>query len=214
MALARQLKRGGAEVLAIDSNGSLVDEIKEDVDLAVRLDATDETALRSQGVAEMDIAVVAIGENFESGLMTTVLLQQMGLPRIVCRAQTKTHAEIFRRIGATEVIQPETLSGEHLAHRLANDHIENLITLAKGFTLIEMRAPKEFCGKSLQELALRNRYEINLVAIKRREVKDTAGLTTTHEEIIAVPKPTDAIQPDDLLVVVGSDQALSQLPRE
>ncbi len=214
MALSRQLSRGGAEVLAIDSKPNLVAEIKDDVDVAVRLDSTDEAALRSQGVQEMDVAVVAIGENFEAGLMTTVLLQQIGLPRIICRAQTKTHSEIFRRIGANEVIQPEMQSGEHLAHRLANEHIENFITLAKGFTLIEMRAPKEFCGQSLQELGLRARYEINLVAIKRVEVKDTAGLTTTHEEIIAVPKPTDTIEPDDLLVVVGSDQALSELPSE
>ena len=214
MALARQLARGGAEVIAIDSKANLISEISDDVDLAVRLDATDEAAMRSQGIPDVDIAVVSIGENFEAGLLATVLLHRLGVTRVICRAQTTTHAEIFQQIGATEVIQPETQAGEHLAHRLANEHIEDFITLAEGFTLIEMRAPREFCGKTLATIGLRQKYEVNLVAIKRQESKDEDGLTTTSERLVAVPAPTDVIQPDDLLVLVGSDRALSRLPSE
>ena len=214
MALARHLARGGAEVIAIDSKPNLISEISDDVDLAVRLDATDEAALRSQGVPEVEIAVVAIGEDFEAGLLATVLLQRLGVVRVICRAQTPTHAQIFKQIGVTEVIQPESQAGENLAHRLANENIANVITLAKGFSLIEMVAPKQFVGETLQSIGLRQKYEVNLVAIKRGEIKQDNCLKTTHEHVIPVPKPTDRIEDDDLLVLVGSDHALSRLPSE
>lgn len=214
MSLARQLGASRAEVLAIDSSQQLINEIRDEVDVAVRLDSTDELALKSQDLGSVDVCVVAIGENFEASLLTTVLARKFGIPRIICRAQTQVHAEIFRQIGAHEVIQPEVQAGEHLSHRLANEHIDNFIPLAEGYTLIELRPPAEFQGRPLRQMQLRSRYDVNLVAIKRLRKVEEDGVEREELETISVPKPDDVIGPNDVMVVVGSDKALAKLPQE
>jgi trk system potassium uptake protein TrkA len=161
------------------------------------------------------VAVVAIGENFEAALLTTVILKKIGVARIICRAQTLFHAEIFQQIGANEVIQPEAQAGERLGHSLANPQLEDLISLSDDFTLIELHTPKEFCGKSLQALELRKKYEVNLIAIKRAvEDVDAEGNPVTKYKIIGVPKAADVLGTEDVLVVVGTNDALARLPKE
>lgn len=208
-ALSRRLAAAGAEVLAIDRDGRLVDEIKDEVDVAVRLDSTDRQALLAQEVDKVDAAAVAIGENFEASLLTTVLLKQFGVERVICRAQTSVHAEIFQQIGADEVVQPEQETGAHLARRLANPRLVDAFRLADGLTLIEFSAPEEFQQKSLRHLALRTKYDVNLVVIRRRQ----AGSDGTDVRVFS-PSPEEVIQPDDILVMIGSDEALARLPKE
>ena len=211
MTLARELGHGGAEVLAIDRNPHLVDEVKDSVAVAVRLDSTDSEALISLKIQDVHVCVVAIGENFEAALLTTAVVKKLGVPRIVCRAQTAVHAEIFTRIGADEIVQPEMHAGVHLGRRLANPQLEQFIQLADGYSLIELRAPAAFRGKSLEQLGLRTKYQVNLVAVKRL-MTDPAGRRRT--QIISVPRPEDRIQVDDTLVLVGDHEALARLPKE
>lgn len=214
MTLAAQMAASGVEIIAIDNDRQLVNEIKDRVDVAVRLDSTDEAALRSQDIDKVDVCVVAIGENFEAALLTTVIAKKLGVPRVICRAQTQFHADIFRQIGADEVIQPEIQAGHYLARKLANPHIKDFIALAEGYTLIELQAPKEFVGKALQELALRGTYGVNLVAIKRTMHTDQDGQRVQETEVIGVPKASDRIEQGDTLVLVGNDEALARLPKE
>ena len=214
MVLARKLAASGAQVIAIDRSDKLVNEIKDDVAVAVRLDSTDEAALASQGIDSVDVAVVSIGENFEAAVLTTMIVRKLGVSRIVCRAQTVTHGEIFRRIGADEVIQPEKQAGEQLARRLATPHLQDFISLAEGFTLIELFAPSAFQGRTLKSLELRTRYGVNLVAIKRVNIRERDGIREEIPEIVSVPQPENVILPKDVLVLVGSDQDLAKLPRE
>jgi len=211
MNLARHLAANRVEVIAIDRNHRLVEEIKDDVALAVSLDSTDEDALVSQDVPRCHVCVVAIGENFEASLLTATALKKLGARNVVVRAQSANHAEIFRRLGADEVIQPETEAGRQLARRLANPHLEDLIELSDGFTLIELHAPAAFHGKSLEQLGLRTRYQVNLVAIKRLQ---PAGEEAAPRRVTTyVPQPGYVIHPDDFLLVVGTDAAINQLPR-
>lgn len=213
VSVARRLAASGVQVIAMDRNGQLVNEIKDDVDLAVRADSTDQQALLSQDIDQVDVAVVSIGENFEAALLTTVILKQMGVPEIICRAQSEFHAEIFRKIGADRVIQPESESGQSLARQLANPQLVDFIRLADGFTLLEFHAPASFFGKSILSLALRSKYDVNLVVIRRNSQLKQAGISRSVVKTV-VPKPEDEIEPGDVLVVVGSDAALSKLPRE
>jgi trk system potassium uptake protein TrkA len=214
IALARQLAAAGTQVIAIDRSGQLIADIKDDVDVAVRLDATDEGALASQEIDQVDVCVVAIGENFEASLLTTVIVKKLGVPFIVCRAQTQFHAEIFRQIGADEVIQPEAQTGEHLARKLANPHLEDFIQLADGYTLIEIEAPKAFQHKTLHAIGLRAKYHVNLIAIKRTTVVEGEDGEEESRVEARVPKASDTIRSDDVLVLVGSDEDLAQLPKE
>jgi len=214
IALARRLAESGVQVIAIDRNQQLVNEIKDDVDLAVRLDSTDRQALLSQDIDKVDVCVVSIGENFEASLLTTVLAKQLKVPRIICRAQTALHAEIFRQIGADHVVQPEHEAGTHVARQLANPQLADVIPLSEDFSLVELKAPKIFHGKSIKNIGLRAGYHVNLVVIKRP--LEVSGDDDTGEPPlrISVPRPEDVIQPDDVLVLVGANESLANLPKE
>ncbi len=217
MALARNLSRMGAQVIAADRSIQLVNEIRDAVDLAVRLDSTDREALVAQDIDKVDVCVVAIGENFEASLLTTVLLHKLNVPRVICRAQTEFHAEIFRQIGADEVIQPETGSGEQVARRLANPRLTDVIELAEGYSLVEFPAPGSWSGRSLKDLGLRTMFDVNLVAIRRRLETDSSSDDdddARSSEIISLPRPDDPIQESDILMLVGTHDAIDRLPRD
>ena len=210
--LARVMELNNVEVIAADLNPRLVEDVKDDVTLAVCLDSTDEEALAGQEIHRADVCIVAIGENFEASLLTATALKKMGAKYVIVRAQTATHAEIFRRLGADEIIQPETEAGRQLARRLANPQLEDLIELGDGYTLIQLRAPAAFQGKTLEQLALRNKYRVNLVAVKRQtntDVADPAQRSTTTY----VPHGGYVIHPEDLLLLLGTDAALNNLPK-
>jgi trk system potassium uptake protein TrkA len=209
--VATQLATTSVQVIAIDTDRELVEDIKDHVSAAVVLDSTDEIAMRSQEIHRVDVLVVAIGENFEAALLTAVLGKRFGIPQVICRASTSVHAEIFRQIGADEVIQPETETGHQLARRLAHPLLEDFIDLGEGFTLIELRAPVAFRGKSPRELNLRARYNVNLVAVRRESTPEGAS---EPQRQLAVPQPDDILQPEDILIVIGANDDLAKLPKE
>lgn len=216
MALARRLSAHRADVLAIDSDQQLVNEICDDVAIAVRLDATDEAALRSQEVDRVDTVVVAIGENFEAGLLTTAICKRhLGVPHVICRAQTRVHAEIFAQIGADEVIQPEQNAGDMLGRRLAHPRINDYIKLADGFTIVEMLAPSKFAGRTVKEIHLRPTYQVNLIAIRRKpKTLPDDPPRPDSPLLISVPGPDDLIEAEDILLLAGSEESLARLPQE
>lgn len=214
MVLARNLGKLGAQVLAIDQSIQLVNEIRDDVDLAVQLDSTDKDALTAQEIDKVDVCVVSIGENFEASLLTTVLLQKLGVPRVICRAQTQFHAEIFRQIGATEVIQPETSAGEQTARRLANPKLADLIELAEGFSIVEIPTPGEWVGSPLKKLELRTKYDINLIAIRREPKPPAEGEPAPPPQIVSVPGPNHVLREGDMLMLIGSYESIDALPRD
>ena len=213
MVLAKSLAASGVQVIAVDRDGRLVNEVKDFVDLAVRLDSTDQAALLSQDIDKVDACVISIGENFEAALLTTVIIRQLGVPEVICRAQTEFHAEIFRKIGAQRVIQPEHQAGESLARQLSNPGLIDLIQLADGFTLLEFPTPKSFQGKSIADLGLRNHYNVNLVVI-RRPLPQAEDSEDAPDFKTVFPRPTEILQAEDVLLVVGNDDALAKLPRE
>ena len=215
MALARRLAAHGAEVIAIDYSRHLVDEVRDAVDMAVRLDSTEEAALRSQEIDRVDCVVVSIGENFEAALLTTVICKRnLQVPHVICRAQTPLHAEIFDQIGADEVIQPEQNAGDMLGRRLAHPRINDYITLGEGFTVVEMLTPKRFVGKTVVEISLRANHSVNLIAI-RRKAEEPAGVSEGNApKLISVPGPNDRIDAEDILLLAGSEEALASLPQE
>ncbi len=211
--LARKLGSSRTQVIAVDRSPQLINAIKDDVEVAVRLDSTDEIALASQDIDKVDVCVVAIGENFEAALLTTVLLKKLNVAKVICRAQSEFHAEIFRQIGADDVIQPETHAGEHLARKLANPQLEDVFILSDDHAIVEIQAPASFVGKSPQQLQLRNKYDVNLVVVKR-PVPSVPDDETPPSSTISVPRANQLIQEGDVLVVVGSDEAIAALPKE
>lgn len=207
--LARALTRSGAEVIAIDKDRRCVERHSEEVTLSVRLDSTDEDALRAQGVDKVDVAVVGIGRDFEASILTTVTLKSMGVKRICARSVRQTHAEILRRVGADEVIFPEHESAQRWSFKLMAPQIAEKLEFAPGFSLAQYTAPGCFDGKTLLELQLRKKYGVNLIGLRRRE--DVAKKDQAHR-VINVPSGKTEIFQGDLLWLVGSDKDLASMP--
>ena len=211
--LARALTRAGAEVVAIDKDRKIIEQISPDVTVAVRLDSTEEDALRAQGVDKVDAAIVGIGGGFEANILTTVTLKSIGVKYVCSRAERQMHGNILRRIGADEVIFPEDESALRWSFKLMAPRISDTLEFAPGFSLAQYNAPASFNGKTLLDLHLRKKYHVNLIGLRRAGAADE-GDKKIARQIINVPLPETVINEGDLLWLVGSEEDLAALPDE
>ncbi len=201
-AMAVGLARYGFEVLAIDRDKARINRIKDEVALAVCVDSMDENALRELGVAQMDLLVAGIGENFEAQVLVVVYARRLGVKRIVARATSPAHMQVLKAVGADEVFNPEEEAAQRVVQRIVLGNLEKFFDLADGFSLIEVKASKRLAGKTLRALALRNRYRINVVGIhKMRPSKEGEQPIEIFDP---VPGPDEIIQEGDRLTIVGS----------
>ncbi|NLH41221.1 MAG: TrkA family potassium uptake protein [Planctomycetes bacterium] len=211
--LAVALSMSGAEVIAIDKNREVVDLIRDQVGHAVRLDSTDEEALRAQGVHNVDVAIISMGQKgFEDAILTVVTLRQMGVQQVYARAESLVAGQVFSKVGATEVIYPELESAQRWAYKLIAPQIGEKIDFAPGYSLARIEAPSSFDGKTVMDLQLRQKFNVNLVLIKRSD--ETRAKKTEKGPIIAVPMPGTVVYEGDILMVAGSDADLARLPQE
>ena len=211
--LATLLTESGAEVLAVDRRRDIIEQVRDDVTLAVCLDCTDEDAVKAQGIDKVDVAVVGIGTAFEDSVLTTAILKQLGVPRVISRATTAIRARILTRIGADDIVNPERESADRWRNRLLAPSIMERIELAEGYSLTQIAAPQSFFGKTLDQLDVRKKYEINVVAIRRTMAEtDGEGIRRTRQYIISVPMADTVIEDGDILLLVGSDDAMASFP--
>lgn len=209
--LATELTRAGAEVIAVDKDRKIIEAVSPEVTVAVRMDSTDEEALRAQNIHKVDVAIVSIGQDFESNILTTVTLKAMGVPRVCCRAEKETYGRILLKIGADEVIFPEEESALRWCDKLITPHISDKMEFAAGYSLVQYTAPERFFGKNLQQLDLRRKYRVNLIGLRRAPTEEEIKRKGSGE-VISVPLPDTMIEPGDVLWLVGSDADLSALP--
>lgn len=201
-AAAVGLTHHGAEVIAADIDMDRVNDVKDDVSLAVRLDARHDEALEEHGISEVDVLVAAIGNNFEAQVLLVVHAKRFGIKKIVARATSPDHIRVLKAVGADEVFNPEEDAARWMVQRLLITNISSYFELAEGFSIVEVNAPAGVIGKSLEQLNLRRRFRINLVAIKR--MKSGASNEPTAIIFNPVPLPDEVIQPHDVLALVGS----------
>jgi trk system potassium uptake protein TrkA len=210
--LARELTRQGAEVIAIDNTISKIEEIKDQVAYAVRLDSTDEKTLRNQGLEDLDGVIVSIGEDFESALLTCVLLLEFGCKNLIVKSTSPIHTRIFKSVGVQTVVAPDLAIAERLAVSLVSTSILDTIPLTEEYSIIQIRAPQFMIGQTLQGLDLRREFDVNLITIKRR--LRAADGTEGSETIIGVPRPESKIEKDDVLILMGSRKSVERLVKE
>jgi len=211
--IAVSLAEKGAEVMAIDHDMEVIEEIKDKVSTAIKMDSTDEKSIRSLGIDKVDTVIISIGTHFEDTVLTSVLLLQMGVKRIIARVNSQIQEKILIKLGVHQVISPEIEIAKRLATTLINEEIIDYLPLDENYNIIQMKSPRAFVGKSLQEIDLRIRYNINLITIKRvYQVKDEAtGALITKERIYGVPTATTIIEENDILIVLGKDKDISKI---
>ena len=213
--LATMLADAGADVMAVDRRREIIESIRDEVPLALCLDTTDEDALKAQGVNHVDVAVVGIGTDFESAVLTAAVLKQLKVKRVICRATSAVRARIFQRIGVDEVVNPENEAAERWRNRLMVPAILERTILAEGSSLIQLAAPKAFLGKTLGQLDVRRKYEVNVVGIRRTvEQTDDDGQTQSSPEVVTVASADTEVAAGDVLLIIGADSAIAHLPAE
>lgn len=213
--LAIALAMSGAEVIAVDRNRQLIDNLRDQVTLAVRLDSTDEEALKAQGIDKVDVAIIGIGQGqggFEAAILTVVNLKNMGVETIYARSESIIAGQVFAAVGATDVIYPEIESAQRWAYKLISPQISEKIDFAPGYSLAKIHAPASFDGKTVQQLQFRQKYNINLVMITRGQ----RGKENKQEksDIINIPLPDTVIYEGDTLMAAGSDADLARFGQE
>jgi trk system potassium uptake protein TrkA len=197
-AIAKKLALRGAEVLAIDDTLEKVESIKDEVSHAVALDATDKRALLSQNIQDMDAVVVAIGENFQGLLLCTFLLMELNVKRIITRAMGSDQRRILEKMGVTEILSPEDEVGGNVAEMLINPDVVMCVQLPDDYEIVEVKAPKEVCGRSLKDIGLREKYSLNLVTILRKHNE-----TDKDYHIIGVPNSSTVVEKSDIIALFG-----------
>ena len=200
-------------MLAIDEELERLEAIKDKVTHAVRLDATDEKALLSQGLQDFDAVIVGIGDDFEAALLTVAMLQRIDAKRIIVRATTSIHERILNHVGIKEVVLPASEAADRLANTLMFEKVVDSFALTSDYTIAEVTAPDSFIGRTIQELDLRKRFEISLITIKRTESKSQLLGFKKREvvTIIGVPTQLTMVRQGDVLVVFGHKKSIQMM---
>jgi trk system potassium uptake protein TrkA len=213
--LARRLAELGSFVLAVDNNPDKVEELDSLVSRAVCMDATNDHAVGKLNLDEIDLAIVAIGRNIESSLLVTAELLKHGVKDIIVRAIDQNQAEILQAMGVSRIISLEKEMASTVAENILQPGIQRITSITADHSLAEVTAPRQFAGKTLQELDLRNTYGVNVVAIKSaRPVQLNTGTEQKRIQLNDLPAGEDTIQEGDVLVVVGSDDNIKKLQQE
>ncbi len=165
--IARKLNELNHQVMAVDQNEDRVNAVLPYVTNAQIGNSTSEEFLSSLGVRNFDVCIVAIGDNFQSSLETTSLLKELGAPKVVARAARNVQAKFLLRNGADEVVYPEKQMAIWTAIRFSSDHIADYVSLGDDHAIFEVTVPEGWVGKSIGQLDIRKRYNVNLLAIKQ-----------------------------------------------
>lgn len=207
--VAKTLSAKGHQVLAIDIDESVVQDLADEVTQTVCLNATDDKALKTVGIENVDVAVVAVGTNLEASILITLNLKEMGIKEIVCKAVSEDHKKVLEKIGATKVVQPEKEMGARVANSLISSSVVEHIELSNESSILELISPKDFVGKSLREIDVRAKFGVNVIALKR---KIPSASKKEEEEIVNVsPQAEDIIKKGDILVVLGTNENIEKI---
>lgn len=196
--VAYELNEAGQEVMGMDINEDKVEDAESIMTHAIVGDSTDVEVLKSAGIRNFDCVIVAIGNDMQSSILTTLILKELGVKKVIAKATSKTQGRVLEKVGADWVIYPERDMGSRVAHQLLSPNVLNYIQLSEEYNIEELKIPSSLTEKSLRELDLRAKYNISVIAI------------VCNEEIIITPSPDHIIHEGDLLVVIGSREDLAQ----
>lgn len=168
-AVAEELAKSGAQVLAVDSDIDTVNSVAMGLPLCKCADVTDIEALRTLGIEQMDVVIVAMASNLEASVMTIALCKELGVKTVIAKCGNELQKKIYLRMGADKAVFPEKESGVRLAKNLLSAGFVDMIELSKQISLVELAVRPEWVGKTLAELNLRKKYGMNVVALRQNE---------------------------------------------
>ncbi len=201
--LAIHLEKCGHEVVGIDEDQEKVDRVADLITHAAVGDPTDKDVLQALDVTQADMAIVALTEDIQSGVLVTMILKEMGMKNVIAESTSELHGRILQKVGADRVIFPEKDMGIRLAKSLGHNSIMDYIDLSDEYSIIEMCVPEEWAGKTLTELHLRTRYNINVIAFRAQ-----------NGELSINPDPAVPLDKDSHMVVIGHNMTIDKLVKD
>ncbi|TJY41861.1 TrkA family potassium uptake protein [Cohnella pontilimi] len=199
--LAKELVALGHEVLGVDKNANVADEMSACLTHTLVADTTDEEALRAIGIRNMDCVVVAIGDDIQASILTSILLKDLGVNRVVVKALSALHGKVLQRIGVDRVIYPERDMGVRVANQLVSPNLLDFIELSDEYAIAEISATGKLARHSLKELDTRAKYGCTIVAINR------------EKETIVAPSAEEVLHEGDVMVIIGTNEQIDRFER-
>lgn len=192
--LALALSDYGQEVLCVDRNKEKVDELAQYVTYAVQADVGEEGSLEGIGLNNVDCAIIGVSRDFEAAVLAVATCKEMKIANIIAKAPSRRYGDILRKIGANQIIQPEEEMGRRVAADLINKNLINYINLSPDYSIEEIKVPDVWIGKSLNDLDVRKKYHVNIIAINNTDF------------VTINPQPSDSFREGDHLFILGRDE--------
>lgn len=197
--IAVTLQNLGCDVILVDRNPEKIQDLASEVSYAICADVADPESFENLGLKNMDGAIIAITGSLEASIVTTMMCKEMGIPRILAKSQNKMHEKILRSVGAHRIIYPEKEMGKRVANYLVADNFADWIALSPEYSLVEMDIPSKWCGKSLIQLQIREKYKVNVIGIK------------DGDKVSVTLDPKEPLKAGVVLILVGENKNLEAL---
>lgn len=204
MAAAQQLAEMDCEVLAVDKDMEIINLAANYVTSAICGDAREENVLKSLGIRNYDCVIVAVGDHLTDSILITLMLKEMGIKKIVCKARDNQHEKVLKKIGADMVIIPERDAGKKMAASLLSNKFVDLIDISDDYSIADCVVPKEWVGKSISELSVRRKYKVNIVAVKN-------GMNSGKDLVNISPEADYVFKETDIAILIGDTKAIKNL---
>lgn len=210
--LVKCLHEERQEVVAIDKDMDLIEDIKDYCTDAIRMDATDEAAMRALGLDDFDSVVLAVADDFETLIITSDILKRIGVREIIARYQTELHVRILKMLGITHIFNPEERAARNMAEMFRHSHLKGNMIIADDFRIAEIVVPDFFIGKALTDVKLKEAHQLLLVTIKRYKTatKQKRKDDNPIQETIGIPPNNFIFRHGDIMVVFGKDDAIEK----
>lgn len=210
--LAEKLTSMGNEVIGVDSNLNKVEAIKEKITHAISLDATDLNAVSNLPLEDTDIVIIGIGEDKGANIMATALMKQLHVKRLISRAVSPLQQMVLKAMGVEEIIHPEEETAERWSKKLNLEGVVDSFEVTGEYSIVESEIPKEFDGKTLDEIGLKKKYNIIvLTTIKYTEGKNEIGCAKQMSNVQGVATATTELHYGDIMVLYGNNQDIKKL---
>ncbi|MFK8266044.1 potassium channel family protein [Capnocytophaga cynodegmi] len=200
--VAKTLYKNKATVLAVDMSEELIRQALDEgiIDDAIILDATDEIALKNVVKDDFKTAFVSVGDNIQASILITLYLKELGVKNIICKAVNHTQGRVLEKIGATQVVFPEESMGEKIALTVLRPTVIEYFKFSEDYFIYEIKIPNNYVGKTLKDLNLRRKYDVNILAVKHSDGK-----------MNVTPNPETKLNQEDLLIILAKENVIDEI---
>lgn len=212
--LAEKLTESGNEVIGIDTNFQRVETLKDKITFTICMDATNPESVKTLPLKDTDIVIIAIGEDKGSNIMASAVMKNLHAKRLISRAIDSTHENVLAAMGITEIANPEVETAEKWAKKLSLTNLLDSFELTSEFSIVEVKVPESFVGKSLDEIGFRRNYNLVVLTTIREERKESIiGVNKTIKQVQGVSSPDTILQNEEIMVIYGHNSDIKKLLR-